>query len=1452
MSPDIVRPMMGKSILRELASKVSHYFLEFLESDFKRQRAPRRRIRISTETGLLAGMSLRRYPKLTAEIRALLEKPARDGMELRIPRGKFQSPLSPTLKNLIAQHVAEIPDEAFGRVRNMTLEHAEATRGTAVEHPETWIEGVCEYFDEATSKEIVHPLLALLDGPIRQQAYAPVESAFELETDLISLVTKPAIEVLPEALNTFLVKADIGAARRALDERLQAADAKKHMGGFFEAFGTADAYAELRDLTMYLSTGENLQFYLYCCTISLGKSSFPLFYIPGAVTEPEDRAEYVIQFEPHLYVNKAAVDFIRQERQSPHRAVGDSPVHERIIYLGEDDNAKDIIAAATPGLCAAFDLPADFDFNDPKPQKVRTTEVALDNAFLFAAFDRSDEATLNDYEDLLVKLRTGSEDVTALFEDMVRGVILEEPASVRQDVDAAIDRLSLPGRLVIDSPIPLNEEQNRIRHALQDPRCRFVVVEGPPGTGKSHTISALAFDTILQGKTTLILSDKIEALDVVEAKLNDTMSRVRGDHDFQNPILRLGKQGANFRKLVSGPSLALIQAHHKSQKAHAPELDKELQGLKSSLSQNINQTATSLSSLRLSRIYALLTEERRLAAKYGATLITILQEIVQHRGNAEAVFSALNAIQPNDLAEITTLQLGTYSELATLEKDLCLAETAALEANASPRAAMALFKPLTVEKAKQCLDIYWRFKVLRRPIIGYLFRAAGVQALERELYETGSLVAPADLRKQKVEIYTALVFLLRLGEKPVNPRLKATDLPALQTWILRDYKSQGLGRVRQLLLCWLKLCENVPALNTFKNATFSSVLEQIRESAVYLVALVGITEVFSDLPDLNYLGDKSKIELLCTAKMTGIVDERFLDFTDQQRAKMRALAGVISAREKFPPDHFEALRNAFPVILAGIREFAEYMPLSHGLFDLLIIDEGSQVSVAQALTAVLRAKKIVVFGDSKQFSNVKSAYASNERNNAFRSDLKQYFKQNVARDAARLKRLSVFDVKVSILEFFQLCANFNIMLRKHFRGPQELISFCSEEFYGGGLQAIKVRTLPMEDTIRFNTIAPKEGVELLRNVNQAEAAFIIEKLEAILDDDEPPTVGIITPFREQQSYLSRELMRHPRWKDMERDLRLKIMTFDSCQGEEREVIFYSMVATRERDVLNYIFPVSLNDAENTIEEKLKLQRLNVGFSRSQETIWFVLSKPIDEYHGSIGVAIRHFHKVLMERSHGDAADTDPKSPMERKVLGWLNATSYIQTHRDHVDIQPQFPIGEYLRQLDPQYRHPLYKTDFLVTIAKNDQVVRVIIEYDGFEAHFSHEGRVDPNNMEAYMSDKDLERQLIIENYGYQFLRINRFNLGRDPVATLSKRLKEKVDTAVTKTFSPTTERVLESAEGLVNGDSKLCTSCGCIKPIKEFYDKSLRNGEGGHGRKCKACKTSQAKPGRRWRRRRW
>ena len=53
--------------------------------------------------------------------------------------------------------------------------------------------------------------------------------------------------------------------------------------------------------------------------------------------------------------------------------------------------------------------------------------------------------------------------------------------------------------------------------------------------------------------------------------------------------------------------------------------------------------------------------------------------------------------------------------------------------------------------------------------------------------------------------------------------------------------------------------------------------------------------------------------------------------------------------------NFENLKEHFPVFLAGIRDYAEYIPLEPEIFDLVIIDEASQVSIAQAFPALLES-----------------------------------------------------------------------------------------------------------------------------------------------------------------------------------------------------------------------------------------------------------------------------------------------------------------------------------------------------------------------------------------------------------------------------------------------------------------------------------------------------------------
>jgi very-short-patch-repair endonuclease len=237
----------------------------------------------------------------------------------------------------------------------------------------------------------------------------------------------------------------------------------------------------------------------------------------------------------------------------------------------------------------------------------------------------------------------------------------------------------------------------------------------------------------------------------------------------------------------------------------------------------------------------------------------------------------------------------------------------------------------------------------------------------------------------------------------------------------------------------------------------------------------------------------------------------------------------------------------------------------------------------------------------------------------------------------------------------------------------------------------------------------------------------------------------------------------------------------------------------------------------------------------------------------------HFKRLLTERTVAEDGDTDPNSPMEKKLLSWLKATPFFQQESERIELMAQFPIGEYLRQLDPTYRHPAYKTDFLLRHL-GEQITNVVIEYDGFEHHFVSKEKVSAATFERYYKPEDVERQFVLESYGYRFLRVNRFNLGQDPVATLDARLREIVELSGERSDEGSTvTKIKAQAQALEDKEAKLCSKCKEVKDLEGFYDQSLGSGKGGYGRVCMSCKQvvkavrtpadSSASYRRRWRR---
>jgi AAA domain len=603
---------------------------------------------------------------------------------------------------------------------------------------------------------------------------------------------------------------------------------------------------------------------------------------------------------------------------------------------------------------------------------------------------------------------------------------------------------------------------------------------------------------------------------------------------------------------------------------------------------------------------------------------------------------------------------------------------------------------------------------------------------------------------------------------------------------------------------------------------------------------------FAVVPKVDYVGTKAKIESLNMQALAEHIDERFLEFYDTKKNDALALGKIIREKKRFPIDKFSDIQRAFPCIIAGLRDYAEFIPLEREIFDLVIIDEASQVSIAQALPAIIRAKKVLVLGDRNQFGNVKTSNASHEVNVAFMHDLIKSFTEDYADvgEAVRTK-IDLFNIRSSVLDFIEPISNFAIQLKKHFRSYPEMISFSSKYFYGDSLQVMKIRGKPIEDVIEFDAIK-HDGLIDQRNVNALEAKRIVEKIAECLDYDALPTVGVITPHTEQQAYIAKLVGEHPQSEEFYDKLRLKIMTFDSCQGEEREIVFYSLVATEEKDRLAYVFPSKLDrEHAEEVDHNLRLQRLNVGLSRGQEKIVFVHSKAPEKYASALRVALQHYRNELERvKSMPGEEDVDAASPMERKVLHWLRQVPLIRDLDGDCEIDANFELGRYLRQLDPTYSHPDYRVDFLIRMSVGGRQHQLVLEYDGFEYHFAKgipSGMINSQTWRFYLMEDDLEREKVLESFGYPMIRLNRFNLGKDPVATIDSMLRERLESMLNggqphDLVKKDADTASEIEEGLKSGKYKRCHKCDRDLPIEMFRDDSAKSGL---GRLCRECKTT-------------
>ncbi|GIF03991.1 DUF4011 domain-containing protein [Actinoplanes siamensis] len=358
-----------------------------------------------------------------------------------------------------------------------------------------------------------------------------------------------------------------------------------------------------------------------------------------------------------------------------------------------------------------------------------------------------------------------------------------------------------------------------------------------------------------------------------------------------------------------------------------------------------------------------------------------------------------------------------------------------------------------------------------------------------------------------------------------------------------------------------------------------------------------------------------------------------------------------------------------PCVLASPLTVSQSLPPDIG-FDVVIFDEASQITPADAINCIYRGQSLIVAGDDRQLPPT------------------SFFDRGLSTEPADTE---VLDYQ-SVLELAKACGAFPGMgLTWHYRSRhQALVAFANDAFYQGRLS-----TFPAP-----GTGGPDTGVELFpvagvyrrstSRDNPVEAERVAERIVHHFTTRPDQTLGVVTFSVAQAEAIERALQTvaagHPALERAVADDRLHgffIKSLESVQGDERDVMIFS---------IGYGYDDTGRISANfgALNRPNGWRRLNVAITRARhrvEIVTSILSRDVPE---SENEGVRQLAAYLDHVEHG-AGDTSPDlaeghSEFVDSVLETVRSWGYpartgLGTAGGRVDIairHPDDPAGDYL------------------------------------------------------------------------------------------------------------------------------------------------------------------------------
>lgn len=246
------------------------------------------------------------------------------------------------------------------------------------------------------------------------------------------------------------------------------------------------------------------------------------------------------------------------------------------------------------------------------------------------------------------------------------------------------------------------------------------------------------------------------------------------------------------------------------------------------------------------------------------------------------------------------------------------------------------------------------------------------------------------------------------------------------------------------------------------------------------------------------------------------------------------------------------------------------------VFDLVIFDEASQCFAEQGIPALARGRQVVIAGDRQQLQP---------------SDVYRVRFEEETDDNPNLEVDSLLDLAARYLP--------QTVLRGHYRSRSlDLIQFSNRHFYGDALRLLPdfAEINRREPAIRYRRV---EG-QWKDQQNEVEAEAVLNLLAELSQTDPELSVGVVTFNYRQQNLIQDLLETRSTNPAADRHEPLFIKNIENVQGDERDVIVFSIgYAPDARGRVSAQF--------GSLNAKGGENRLNVAVTRARQRVYVVCS-----------------------------------------------------------------------------------------------------------------------------------------------------------------------------------------------------------------------------------------------------